>query len=99
MKKFGDANEGYLSFPSRGFAFCASFSTFSSELANFLDYADRELVNLSGRVYLAKDCRVKPDIVAQMYPKIAKFREVCDSLDPRALIQSDLSKRLRLRDV
>lgn len=99
MKKFGNESKGYISFPAQGFAFSASFSKFLIGLTNFLDDADKKLANLSGRVYLAKDCRLRPEIIEHMYPKIPSFRKVCDSLDPRQLIQTDLSKRLKLRGI
>ncbi|MDQ2737814.1 MAG: decaprenylphosphoryl-beta-D-ribose oxidase, partial [Actinomycetota bacterium] len=48
------------------------------------------------RVYLAKDSRVPPDVLAQMYPRLPEFRKLRAELDPDGLFASDLSRRLGL---
>jgi FAD/FMN-containing dehydrogenase len=52
-----------------------------------------------GRVYLAKDALLDPGAFRQMYPRWEEFRDVLDAVDPRRRLQSDMSRRLLLRDV
>ena len=47
-----------------------------------------------GRVYLAKDSRLRPDLLAAMYPRLDDFRALRAELDPRGVITSDLARRL-----
>ena len=53
-------------------------------------------VGAGGRVYLAKDSRVPPDVLAEMYPRLAEFRKLRAELDPAGILASDLSRRLGL---
>ena len=56
----------------------------------------RLVVENGGRVYLAKDSRVPPDVLAEMYPRLGEFRKLRAELDPAGLLASDLSRRLGL---
>jgi decaprenylphospho-beta-D-ribofuranose 2-oxidase len=47
-------------------------------------------------IYLAKDSRVPPDVLAQMYPRLPEFRQFRAGLDPEGRLASDLSRRLGL---
>jgi decaprenylphospho-beta-D-ribofuranose 2-oxidase len=47
-------------------------------------------------VYLAKDSRVPPEVLAEMYPRLADFRKFRAELDPHGVLASDLSRRLAL---
>ena len=48
------------------------------------------------RLYLAKDSRMDPGALRQMYPRLAEFREIRETMDPGRVIQSDLARRLGL---
>ena len=65
-------------------------------LAGLLSALDRLVVENGGRVYLAKDSRVPPDVLAEMYPRLGEFRKLRAELDPAGLLASDLSRRLGL---
>ena len=94
LKRFGPADEGYLSFPMPGWTLALDFPAATAGLAGLLDWLDEQVLTAGGRVYLAKDSRVRPDVLAGMYPRLDDFRKVRAELDPAGLMVSDLSRRL-----
>jgi decaprenylphospho-beta-D-ribofuranose 2-oxidase len=96
LKRFGPADEGLLSFPMAGWTLALDFPARTPGLAGLLESLDRLVVEGGGRVYLAKDSRVPPDVLAEMYPRLAEFRKLRGELDPAGLLASDLSRRLSL---
>lgn len=97
LKRFGPSNAGMLSFPAPGWTLTLDIPTGVSGLGELLHGLDHDVVGAGGRVYFAKDSRVSPALVPQMYPRLDEWRAVCDRLDPTAVFQSDLSRRLGLR--
>ena len=51
-----------------------------------------------GRVYLAKDALLDVGAFRAMYPRWDAYRRLLDEVDPRRRLQSDMSRRLRLRE-
>jgi len=47
-----------------------------------------------GRVYLAKDARMRPEVFQAMYPKLEAWRAIKAAADPGNRFSSSLSRRL-----
>jgi decaprenylphospho-beta-D-ribofuranose 2-oxidase len=96
LKRFGPANPGPLSFPAPGWTLALDMAAATRGLADVLDDLDRQVVDAGGRIYLAKDSRVAPELVAAMYPRLGEWQRVQARLDPGGELQSDLARRLNL---
>jgi decaprenylphospho-beta-D-ribofuranose 2-oxidase len=96
LKRFGSGSDAPLSFPRAGWALAIDLRAGQPVRAGRLDDLDDEVVAAGGRIYLAKDSRLRPAAFASMYRQQADWEAVRTRLDPGGIFQSDLGRRLGL---
>ena len=96
LKRFGAGSGNYLSFPGPGWSLAVDLPAGRRDLRPVLDHLDRRVAELGGRVYLAKDARLRADTFAAMYDRLGEWRAARARLDPRGVFCSDLGRRLGL---
>jgi len=96
LKRFGEGDPGLLSFPVPGWTLALDVPARTPGLERLLGALDRLVAEAGGRVYLAKDSRVPPEVLAGMYPRLPEFRKLRAEYDPDGMLASDLSRRLGL---
>jgi decaprenylphospho-beta-D-ribofuranose 2-oxidase len=95
LKRFGAGNRAPLSFPTPGWTLAVDMPI-RRGLHELCEELDTMVLEAGGRVYLAKDSRIAPRTIQQMYPRLDEWRKIRASVDPRGVFTSDLSRRLAL---
>lgn len=96
LKRFGAANPAPLSFPQPGWTLAVDVPAGVDGLAATLDRLDEQVLSAGGRLYLAKDSRMSPGMMAASYPRLSEWQRVRDAMDPNGVFTSDQSRRLSL---
>ncbi|MGQ4511938.1 FAD-binding protein [Streptomyces sp. DW26H14] len=96
LQRLGDPGSGLLSFPLPGWALALDIPASARGLGRFLDELDEEVALAGGRVALAQDARMRPELLAVMYPRLDHFRALRAEFDPGGTFTSDLARRLAL---
>ena len=97
LKKFGPVQSpGLLSFVQPGYTLGIWVPEGTQTRQQFTAFTER-LLQLGGRVYLAKDSCATAKQFEKMYPQLDEWRRIVKQYDPHNRIQSDLSKRLDLK--
>lgn len=95
LKRLGEQNDGPLSFAMRGYTIAMDFPI-QPGVFKLLNEIDEIVIKHGGRVYLAKDARLRPETFRAMYPKYREWLRVKRTVDPENIFSSDLSRRLAI---
>jgi decaprenylphospho-beta-D-ribofuranose 2-oxidase len=97
LKRLGTGG-GMLSFPVPGWTLAVDLPAAQPGLGRHLDGFDELVAAAGGRVYLAKDARLRRSAFRAMYPELGAWRRVRERFDPSGMLRSDLGRRLGLDD-
>lgn len=90
LKVFGEVDSpGWLSFPMPGATLALDFPVNNVKTLPLLDQLDKVVVAAAGRIYPAKDARMKAEDFQQFYPR---WKELEEKRDPN--ISSDFWRRV-----
>jgi decaprenylphospho-beta-D-ribofuranose 2-oxidase len=95
LKRCGDDGV-MLPFCKRGYTLALDIPYRGEATLRQLDRLDALVIGFGGRVYLAKDARLKPDAFRAMYPESPAWMETVRRYNPEARSNSRLAERLEL---
>ena len=94
LKVFG-RQESLISFPKQGYTLALDFPV-RKGLFEFLDELDRIVLQYGGRIYMSKDARMQPGVLAAGYERLDEFKRIVRTYNPNGKIRSVQSDRLFL---
>jgi hypothetical protein len=95
IKLFGKENNNYLSFPMEGYTIALDFKI-QPKLFPLLDELDYLVADHGGRLYLAKDVRMRQEFCRKSYPRWELFSKMRQDLKMNKKFSSLQSRRLGL---
>ncbi len=98
LKRFGAQSQAPLSFPFPGWTLALDIALPAPGAVRTLAMLDERVAEAGGRVYLAKDSRLRRELVEVMNPRLSEWQAVRRRLDPDGLFQNDLARRLGLTE-
>ena len=96
LKRFGETQQGLLSFPMAGYTVALDIPLQDNKLFQQLDLLDEIVLKHAGRVYLAKDARLSAENFRKMYPHYPQWLTQKNILDTDHVFSSSLSQRLKI---
>jgi decaprenylphospho-beta-D-ribofuranose 2-oxidase len=96
LKRLGPGSGGFLSFPIEGWTMAIDLPADAPGLRGALDEVDELIAQAGGRIYLAKDARLRQQTLAAMYPDLGRFVQLRARVDPQGALRSDMARRLGL---
>lgn len=98
IKKLGTNHTNLnLSFVQKGWTCAVDFSEDSFNYTQIREFYKR-LIDLEGKVYLAKDCTLEENEFKEMYTNHTTWSKLVKNIDPENIFQSQMSKRLGLKN-
>jgi FAD/FMN-containing dehydrogenase len=97
LRVLGGDGRGMLSFARPGIALALALQAPPID-PDQMRRLEREVLDRGGRVFLAADSNLTDHGFAAMYPRLADLREILARVDPDMRLQSNLARRVRLRD-
>ena len=94
LKVFG-RQESLISFPKQGYTLALDFPV-RKGLFEFLDELDQIVLQYGGRIYMSKDARMQPGVLAAGYERLDEFKRIVRTYNPNGKIRSVQSDRLFL---
>jgi FAD/FMN-containing dehydrogenase len=94
LKLLGDKS-GLIAFPEPGYTLSLDFPV-NDKVFKLVEELDEIVQHFDGKIYLAKDSRLKNTNFERMYKELDEFNKVRKKYNPNSKFQSSLSHRLNL---
>ena len=75
LKMFGEKNQNILTFPISGYTLAIDIK-YDKNAFRFFDYLDKKILDMGGRLYLAKDSRMSEETFKLSYSNWEKFQTI-----------------------
>lgn len=98
LKKLSNNEVDYnFSFIQKGWTVAVDFPYFEFDNISIRKFY-KELIDLEGKIYLAKDSTLNEDEFKSMYPNYKNWKKIVLSIDPDNIYQSEMSHRLGIKN-
>lgn len=96
LKKFGASDKSYLGFAAPGWTLTIDIPANNRNDLEFLRLLTKKLLQVNGKVYLAKDSVIRKEEFQMMYPRHQEWKKIKEEMDPHNYWVSDQGIRLGL---